>query len=153
MEIELGSSNARGKSLSLAVVGIAIALALLDFVVLRGERVDGATVRLSPDDPALIEIDRVGEEHLVEISTRRRRGGETTGRTVSYRLEDPDGRIIVEESELVTRKRRFVRFNPDLPGEYRLFVEDPGLFGGSGDSARVSVYVNDRRILGRFVPF
>jgi hypothetical protein len=153
MEIELSKSNSRGKSLSLIAVALAITMALLDFVVLRGERVDGDTVRLSSDDSALIEINRVGEEHLVEISTRRRRGGDTEGRSVSYRLEDPDGRIVVEESEFVSRKRRFVRFKPDLAGEYRLFVEDPGLFGGSGDSARVSVYVNDRRILGRFLPF
>ncbi len=124
----------------------------MDFVALRGEQVGGATVRLSSDDPALIEIDRVGEEHLVEISTRRNRGGETKGRSVNYRLEDPKGRSIVEESELVNRKSRFPRFEPDLSGEYRLFVEDPGLFGGGHGSARVSVYVNDRRILGRFLP-
>ena len=105
------------------------------------------------EDKRGIEIDQVGEEHLVEISTRRRHKGETAGRSVSYRLENPDGRIIVKESELVTRKRRFLRFKPDLPGEYRLFVEDPGIFGGSHGNARVSVYVNDRRLLGRFLPF
>ena len=153
MEIELGRSNARGKSLSFIAVGIAIALAFLDFVVLRGERVDGTSVRLSPDDPALIEINRVGEEHLVEISTRRRRGGETKGRSVNYRLEDPEGRVIAKGSELVTRKRRYLRFEPDVSGEYRLFVDDPGLLGGSRGSAQISVYVNDRRILGRFLPF
>ena len=153
MDIELGRSNSKRKALSLLAVGMAIALSLLDFVVLRGERVAVATVRLSQDDPAVIEIHRVGEEHLVEISTRRRRGGETKGRSVSYRLEDPEGRIIAEESELVTRKRRFVRFEPDVSGEYRLFVEDPGLLGGSDGSAHVSVYVNDRRILARFLPF
>ena len=153
MELELGRGKTSGKSLSLVGVAIAVAVALLDFVVLRGEHVDGATVRLSSDDPALIEIHRVGEEHLVEISTRRRRGGETRGRSVSYRLEDPEGRIIIEESELVTRKKRFVRFKPEVSGEYRLFVEDPGILGRSHDSARVSVYVNDRRILGRFLPF
>ena len=75
MEIRLGGSNARGKNLSIAAVGVAIALALVDFVVLRGEHVYGATVRLSSGDPALIEISRVGEGHLVEISTRHRRGG------------------------------------------------------------------------------
>lgn len=158
MEIEFGTSNATdkkptGRGLGIAGVAIAIALALVDFVVLRGEHVDDTTIRLSADDPARIVIDRVGEEHLVEISTQRALSGKTEARSVSYRLEDPDGQIVVEESELVTRKRRFVRFAPDVPGEYQLFVEDPALLGGSNGSARVSVYVNDRRLLGRFLPF
>ena len=154
MEIELlGGSHAKGKSLSIGAAGIVIALALVDIVVLRGEHVDGATIRLSWDDPAVLEITRVREEHLVEISTRRSRKGGSSGRSVTYRLEDPEGRIIAEGSEIVSRNRRFLRFEPALSGEYRLFVAEPGLFEGGHGSAQVSVYVNDRRILRRFLPF
>lgn len=153
MEIELGRDGTKGKAIGAVAVGIAIALALLDIVVLRGEHVDGATVQLSEDRPGLIEIHRVGEEHLVEISTRRRRGGETKGRSVHYRLEDPDGRVIAESSELVHHKTRYIRFEPVTTGEYRIYVDDSGLLGRSRGSASVSVYVNDRRILARFLPF
>ena len=72
---------------------------------------------------------------------------------MNYRLEDREGRILAEESELVSRKRRFVSFEPESSGEYRLFIEDPGLFGEGYGSAQVSVYVNDHRILGRFLSF
>ena len=41
-------------------------------------------------------------------------------------------------------------FEPEVAGEYRLYVEDEGLLGSSSGSASVDVYVNDRRILRRF---
>ena len=130
-----------------------MALALLDVVVLRGERVDQESISLSSDQPALLEIQRPGEEHLLEITTRQRRSGESRGRSVEYRLEDPEGRILAEESELVTRKKRFVRFTPDVAGEYRLYVRDPGLLGQRRGTARASVYVNDRRVLAHLFSF
>jgi hypothetical protein len=133
--------------------GVAVALALVDFVVLRGDHIDSETIFLYRNDPAMIEINRVGEEHLLEISTRRTENNGTKGRSIKYRLEDSQGRVVAEKAELVNRKKRFVRFEPLLAGEYKVFVEDPGLLGTSSGSARVSVYVNDRRILARFLPF
>jgi len=148
MDVDLGRMPAKTRGWSLALVAAACALALVDFVVLRGERIDSARPSLSSDAPVVLTIDRVGEEYTVEIGTRVRRQGETKGRSIDYRLEAPDGRVIAEESELVTRKRRFVRFTPDVPGEYALTVEDEGLFGGTYARADVVVYVNDRRVLG-----
>jgi len=153
MELDTGASRSRSKTIGFGVAAAGVALALLDLIVLRGEQVDSATVRLASDEPATIEIARVGEAHLVEISTRRIRRGETAGRSVEYRLEAPDGRVVFESSELVVRKRRFERFEPEQAGEYRLYVDDPGLLGGRSGSARVSVYVNDRRIRAHLLPF
>ena len=153
MDIEIESGSSKGKSIGIATAGIAVALALVDFVVLRGDHVGSDTIFLYSDEPAVIEIDRVGEAHLLEISTHRTEDGETKGRSVNYRLEDPQGRIIADESELINRKKRFVRFEPLSAGEYKIFVEDPKLLGTSSGSSRVSVYVNDRRILARFLPF
>jgi hypothetical protein len=153
MDIELGSGKSKGKGIGIVAAGIAVALAMVDFVVLRGDHVDSETIYLYRNDPAMIEINRVGEEHLLEISTRRTEAGETKGRSVNYRLEDPQGRTVAEETELMNRKKRFVRFEPLLAGEYKIFVEDPKLLGTSRGSVRVSVYVNDHRILARFLSF
>ena len=152
MEIRIGGydAKARAKGLGIVGIGLAIALALLDVVVLRGERVAGASAPLSGERPAVLEIVRTGEEHLIEITTRRRRHGETKGRSIDYRLEDPEGNVLVEESEVVTRKKRYVTIEPEVAGEYRLFVVDEGFFGPGSGSANVSVYVGDRRLLRRF---
>jgi hypothetical protein len=42
MDVDLGTG--KGRALGLVAVGLAIALAPVDFVVLRGERVDATTV-------------------------------------------------------------------------------------------------------------
>jgi hypothetical protein len=148
MEIDLGRTPSRARGWSLGVVALGVALALVDFVVLRGDRVDSATVPLGDDEAVPLLIEHAGQEHLVEITTRLRRGGETRGRSVDYWIEDPEGRVVAEESEIVTRKHRYVRFVPEAPGEYWISVEDESLFGTRRGSARVEVYVNDRRILG-----
>jgi hypothetical protein len=150
MEIEIGGKGSKAKGLGLAAIALAIALALLDFVVLRGDRVDHASARLAGDEPAVLEIEQPGQKHLIEITTRRRRSGETKGRSIDYRLEDPDGSILLEDSELVSRKKRYLSFEPEVAGEYRLYVEDQALLGSSSGSASIDVYVNDRRILRRF---
>jgi len=150
MDIQIGSSSAsKARGLGIGAIALAVALALLDFVVLRGDSVASDTARLSGESPAVIEVQRVGEEHLIEITTRRRRNGETRGRSVDYRLEGPDGRVLLEESEIVTRKERYATFEPTVAGEYRLFVSDEGLLGSGSGSARVRVLVNDRRLLRR----
>lgn len=141
-----------GKGWAIAVAVIAVALALTDLVVLKGEVVDTVTVPLRPGEVGLLEISRAGEEHLVEISTRRRVRGETRGEAVTIRLSAPDGATVHEESELVARKTRFFEFVPDRPGTYRISVDDNrSLLGTSSGRARVSVTVNDRRILGRLL--
>jgi hypothetical protein len=148
MDFDLGRMPARTRGWSLALVAAAASLALVDLVVLRGDRVDSASAPLSAGAPAVLEIERAGEEHVVEITTRVRRMGETKGRSIDYRLEAPDGRVIVDESEIASRKRRFIRFVPEVAGGYELHVQDEGLFGGTRADADVDVYVNDRRIFG-----
>lgn len=150
--MEATSRTQIGKGWAIAVVAIAVALALTDLVVLRGEPVGSATVPLRPGEVGLLEISRVGEEHTVEISTRRRVRGETRGEAVTIRLRGPDGATLHEESELVARKTRYFAFVPERAGTYRISVDDNRtLLGSSTGSARVSVTVNDRRILGRLL--
>jgi len=141
-----------GKGWAIAIAVIAVALALTDLVVLKGEPVDAATVPMRPGEVGLLEISRVGEKHTVEISTRRRVRGETRGEAVAIRLSGPDGATLHEESELVARKKRFFEFVPDRAGTYRISVDDNlSLLGTSSGRARVRVTVNDRRILGRLL--
>ncbi len=101
-------------------------------------------------EPALLEIQRVGEKHLVEITTRRRHHGETQGRTIAWRLEDPSGIVVHQESEIAARKERYFRLTPSVPGQYVLHVQGGGLvFKSARGWADVDVFVNDRRIFAR----
>jgi hypothetical protein len=150
IHIDLGRiGGTRGGPASLAVVALGLALFLVDFVALRGERVAHDRADLG-GEPALLEIQRVGEKHLVEITTRRRHHGETHGRTIAWRLEDPSGIVVQQDSELTVHKERYFSFTPNVPGRYTLHVEGSGLVFKSGSgSADVDVFVNDRRILAR----
>ena len=141
--------GARGGAASIAVVALGVALFLVDFVVLRGERVayDRADIG---GEPAFLEIQQVGEKHLVEITTRRRHHGKTQGRAIAWRLEDPSGIVVQQDSELAAHKERYFSFTPSVPGEYALHVEASGLgFKSARGTADVDVFVNDRRILAQ----
>jgi hypothetical protein len=138
--------------LSAIVAGAAVmALVVVDFVALGGERVAGAMVSVGSRQPGIFEVSRVGEEHLVEISTRRRMGQESKGRALEIRLEGPSGVVLFEESEILSRERRFFQFVAEEPGDHRLFLEKSmALLDSGGGNASVTVYVNDHRILRRF---
>ena len=146
--------DGRAKGWAIAL-GLAVALlALVDLIALQGEQVASATARLSASDPVTIDIFRVGEEHLVEISTRRRVQGESKGRAIRYRVESPSGVVVYQNSEIVARKKRFFEFVPGEAGAYRFFIEENmNLLGSTTDTARIAVYVNDRRILARLLNF
>jgi hypothetical protein len=150
LELNVGRLGARSKGVSVAVAVLGIAVFLIDFVLLRGEQVARAEVHFDRPEPARIAVERVGERHLVEISTRKRVHGETRGRNLAFRLEDPDGQVVHQDSELVARKTRYFSFMPVVSGEYALHIEDNGLLvKSSRGSARIDVYVNDRRLFGR----
>lgn len=136
-------------------IGLAVAaLAFADFVALKGDVVDTTTVQLRSNEPGLIEITRLGEEHLFEISTRRTVHGESKGAAIKYRLEGPDGMVWYENAEIVSRKRHFFELVPVEAGVYSLFIdENMTLLGPGRGSAYVKVYVNDRRILSRWLGF
>jgi len=147
-------AGSRSRGAGVVVVGLGIALALLDFVVLRGEVVARDPVRLSEGPPARLELGRIGEEHTFQIRTTRRSRGETRGRAIAWRLVAPDGRVVEEGSELRSRKRRFFDHTPDTAGTYELHVEDGGVISGLGSgSASVEVLVGDRRIASRLFVF
>ncbi len=150
IHIDLGRiGGTRSKAASVAVVALGAALLLVDFVALRGERVAHDRAAIG-GEPALLEIQRPGEKHLVEITTRRRQHGKTQGRTIAWRLEDPSGIVVKQDSELTAHKERYFSFTPNVPGQYVLHVQGGGLVFKSGSgSADVDVFVNDRRIMAR----
>jgi hypothetical protein len=75
------------------------------------------------------------------------------GRALRIRLEGPDGVVLHEDSEIVSRQQRFFEFVPNKPGPHRLFLEQSmALLGSGGGNASVTVTVNDHRILRRFYP-
>jgi hypothetical protein len=150
IEIDLGQVSGRTKTLGFVGTALVVALCLIDLIALRGERVAHARVSLGDGAPALIEIVQTGQKHLVEVSTRYRRNGETRGRAVKIQLLDPEGTTVYDSSELTTHKTRYFRFTPVVAGEYTLAVESNGLFVKSTrGSADIDVFVNDRRILAR----
>jgi hypothetical protein len=157
LEFNAGRLGARSKGVSVAVAVLGVAVFLVDYVLLRGEHVAHAQVYFDRSEPARIAVDRVGERYLVEISTRKRIHGETRGRRIAYRLEDPRGEVIEQGSELRARKTRYFSFMAVESGEYTLHIEDGGmLMKSTHGSARVDVYVNDHRIFGRLssaIPF
>ena len=150
IHIDLGRiGGTRTGAASVAVVALGLALFLVDFVALRGERVAHDRAAIG-GEPALLEIQRLGEKHLVEITTRRRQHGKTQGRAIAWRLEDPSGIVVQQDSELTAHKERYFSFTPNVPGQYVLHVEGGGLvFQSTSGSADVDVFVNDRRILAR----
>ena len=136
-------------------LGIAVfALVGVDFVVLKGENVASGRVSLRSDSaPVLLSISQAGKKHLVEISTRRNRKGETVGQSIAYRLVGPDGTTVAEDSEIISHKKRFFGFVPSHAGEYSLHAEETKLVGSGQGSARVNVTVGDRRMHSRLLRF
>ena len=142
----------RGKPPKWVVATVAI-LALgvfpLDYILLRGEEVARASVALSEDETDTLTIEDVGVRHLLEIRTRRRQGPD--GRRIAYRVVAPSGDVVIEEKELTTKKRRYVRFTPSEPGVYLFEADDRGLFETSA-RASVRVTINDRRLI-QWIPW
>lgn len=139
------------KTLSVVAVALAVCLALVDFVVLRGEHVARVTADLDGSRPAFFTVTKTGEPHVVDIRTPRRVSGEDRGRKVEWRLVDPNGLTLREDAELLDHRQRHIRFEPAVEGEYRVYIEDNGLLlKTSSGTAHVTVTANDRRILKRF---
>jgi hypothetical protein len=142
------------KKWAIAGVGLLLTLALVDLVALRGDSVGGGSVDLRTDSqPLVLTITRPAEKHLVKLTTRRRLRDEMTGQSISYQLVDPHGEVVVSDSELLAHKQRFFSFYPHFRGDYLLFAEETKLLGSSRGSARVSVTVNDRRTISRWLGF
>lgn len=153
-EIEIKMPESRGKMIALAIAAVVVVVFLVDFTVLRGEQVDYDSAALRDEEPMILSITRVGEDHLVEIDTQRRVNGKTKGQPVTIRFEDPEGFLVYEMSELIAHKDRYFRFTPEIAGEYKLYLEPRGnLLGPGTGRARAAVFVNDRRIIGRLLAF
>lgn len=145
-----GALGRRAKIGSIVAVAVVVVLLLLESTLLRGEQVARATVGLGPNEAETLAIDRVGQKHVVEIDTRRRRRGETVGRAIKIRLEDPSGAVVYEDSEWTAREERFFSFTPKVVGPYSISIQPSGVLSGSSSgTASVRVFVGDRRVLSR----
>ncbi len=146
--------DSKQKTWSIVLGLIVFALVSVDFVVLKGERVAGGTVNLSASSPPLVlPVSQTGVPHLVEIATRKHSNNETKGRTISYRLTGPDGSLIAEDSEMVSRKKRFFEFTPTSAGDHSLRAQEATLIGSGRGTGHVDVTVGDRRTISRWVAF
>ena len=74
--------------------------------MLRGEQIAYARAELC-GAPATFPIERVGQEHLFEVETRRRVNNKTQGRRIAYRLVGPDGNDVHHDSERMARTGTF----------------------------------------------
>jgi hypothetical protein len=134
---------------TLGAIALFVILGFLEFFILRGDLVARDSIRIDRrSDYIAILVDQPYQEYLVEVST----GGNQ--RKLSILLEDPLGRIIYEESEytLHKRSRRFT-FEPEERGTYTLYIADGAIGFGEQGYAKVRVYMNDNRILGRVFGF
>ncbi len=142
------------KTWGMVLGGVVLALALVDSVALRGDTVASCSLSLREgSSPEVLAITRPGEKHLVKITTRKTVRGETRGLSIHYRLLDPDGAPVVDETELLAHKKRYFSFYPTQAGDYQLYGEEVKLLGTARGTAHVVVTVNDRRVLSRLLGF
>ncbi len=133
----------------LGAMAFFVLLGFFEFFILRGDLVAKDSIRIDRrSDYIAILVDHPYQEYLVEVSTGKKQ------RKLSFLLEDPLGRIIYEESEysLYKGSRRFT-FEPEERGTYTLYINDGAIGFGEQGYARVRVYMNDNRILGRVLGF
>ncbi len=146
--------NPKMKAWSIALGVAMFALVGLDFVVLKGDHVASGSLSLKSESlPLELSISQPFEEHLVEIRTSRRKKGETVGQSIQYRLVDPDGVTVAEDSELTAHKKRFFDFVPLKAGQYTLYANERTLIGSGRGTGYGRVTVGDRRILSRLMRF
>ena len=134
---------------TLGAIAFFVVFGFLEFFVLRGDLVAKDSIRIDRrSDYIAILVDHPYQEYLVEVSTGKEQ------RKLSFLLEDPLGRIIHEESEysLYKGSRRFT-FEPEERGTYTLYINDGAIGFGELGYAKVRVYMNDKRILGRVFGF
>ena len=134
---------------TLGAIAFFVILGLLEFFILRGDLVAKDSIRVDrSSDYITILVDQPYQEYLVEVSTGKKE------RKLSFLLEDPLGRVIYEEYEYSLHKgsRRFT-FEPDERGTYTLYVTDGAVGFGEHGYAKVRVFMNDNRFLGRVFGF
>jgi ribosomal protein L32 len=133
----------------LGAIAFFVILGFIEFFILRGDLVARDSIRIDrSSDYITILVDYPYQEYLVEVSTGKEE------RKLSFLLEDPIGRIIYEDTEysLYKGSRRF-NFEPYERGTYTLYINDGAIGFGERGYAKVRVFVNDNRILGRIFEF
>ncbi len=123
-----------------------IVLGILEFFILRGDLVARDSIRVDRrSDYIIILVEYPYQEYLVEVSTGKEE------RKLSFLLEDPIGHITYEDTEYSLYKG-IRRFN-FVPYERGTYINDGAIDFGERGYAKVRVFVNDNRILGRIFGF
>ena len=140
----------RAKIFAIIGVVLLIGLFVLDFFVLKGERVASGSVKMGDkEDYMVIPVTEQFEDHYVTI----RSGGSGSRKReyrLSIRLVDPVGNELYSDSEILSsNKTRGFTFEPFEVGEHRLYVDHHGILSGTSRSAKVQVYINDRRFISK----
>lgn len=132
--------------ISTLLIILFVAFALLEMFYLKGERIAHGSIKIGDEKASLsIAVNKAHEKHFVQVYTRKER-------TLRLRVLGPEDEVVYNNTELGNHKGyRSFTFRPEKPGTYRLFV-DPGILSiGSWGNAKASVYINDRRVLTRFL--
>ena len=135
----------KGKLGGLVTIVIVGVLLLFEAAVLNGTTVVNEHYKLNL--PLSFMVDEVQAEYKVTIGARK---GQTGGnkRKLAYIITDPDGQRVVNSSDSWPRRRRRVRFRPDVSGEFGIVVRDAVDGGGYRNPYTwVKVEKNDRTIL------
>ena len=146
--------SGRARTWAWVAVFVVMALGGAEAVLLQGDEVASDTLNVSAGKSATLQISRVGEKHLVEIYIQKLRDAKIKGAVLEFRFEGPDGAVLYRDSEFTPKRMRMFEFVPEKAGPHRLILEDGTMVLNVGKrSAEVTVYVNDRTILRRLLPY
>ncbi len=135
------------KVFTIAIVAVVVALALLEFFVLRGKVIAEGSLSLSDtEDYISVDITDTSKPYAIEV----RPTGLIHNKKISMKIKivSNNGEAIFSHTEISGKKgtRKFT-FRAQTPGEYKVYVSfGPLTFGGSG-RVKVAVLYNDRRLL------
>ncbi|MCP4188105.1 MAG: hypothetical protein GY763_10940 [Gammaproteobacteria bacterium] len=133
-------------------IAVLIVIFILELFVLSGEVLLDQKLSLDASKPQILQIERVGEEHLINIKTLygiALNDKDKSGVAIEVRLEGPDGTILLDESEYVPYKRHYYTFTPTMQGKHKLYIKNSeGSLSWSGGNGRLKLYVGDKRVFG-----
>jgi len=147
--------------------GTAIGVLIIGWFAFESIVLGGESVRSAPfhqlGTPLEFEVPRAGETYGITIDrddTRapgavRRGGGNRGDKRLLWRILDPDGDVVLADSDPYRRGTCLVRFTPQSAGPHALIVEwDNSGFFKRHDVGYVTLLINrnDRSLLRRWLP-
>ena len=156
------------KLLAKESTGTAIGVLIIGWFAFESIVLGGDNVRSSPvhevGTPLQFEVPRAGETYGITIDRGEttppggvRRGRGTRGdKRLQWRILDPNGEVVLTDSDPYRRSTRLVRFTPQSTGQHTLIVEwdNSGFFKRHGVGyVTLLINRNDRSLLRRWLPW